>query len=95
MHAPICPDCRVQLELSHLSSYGAAHSVKRIYIVGVCPECKFTFKGVGKTNEADQIISVTADYGARRFAQIGAPAYLLHSPSIYSDYSPGTHELAD
>ena len=95
MHAPVCPDCRVQLELSHLSSYGAAHSVKRIYIVGVCPACKVTFKGVGQVRRTDQILSISVNEEARRFAQIGAGAYTLLSPSVYTDYSPGTHEHTD
>ena len=95
MHAPICPDCRVQLELSHICSYSSGPPEQRIYIVGVCPVCKVTFKGVGQVRETDQILSVSEDFEAKKFAQIGTGAYILHSPSIYSDYSPGTHEHAD
>ena len=95
MHAPICPECRVQLELSHICSYNIKHPEMRVYFVGVCPTCKFTFKGVNQAHKADQIISITENFEAKKFASIGAGAYILRSPSVYTDYSPGTHEHAD
>ena len=95
MHAPVCPDCRVQLTLSHICSYSSGPPEVRVYIVGVCPACKVTFKGVGQVRKTDQILSISENEEARRFAQIGAGAYTLLSPSVYTDYSPGTHEHTD